>query len=341
MLVRVQAVSEDAWSEFTVRLNRTLQQRAVPTFLQLVCDEVFANVVVRDERLRRMREQILKIRGSRVAGHASGDHEHGLAGYGELPFADPVPEFDRLRQELIQRWSGRVTLRAHTADSLTGFGGELDLAVRMPGWTNVWTRPIQNRVDMLATGVNSEVGVRVQGYDLEQVVQASEEVAAILRELPGAADVVADPVRGKGVIEVIPDVRRAASLGVTQQDLSDTVEHVFSGRLVGTAQVGTGSLPVRLSLVPAGELADEETLRRIPVAAAVGGLGSVPLDAVAAVRSVEGPATVKSENGWLRNYVRLNVRGPRSAGICAAGAAGGGCPAGSAQGDCAGVDGAV
>jgi Cu(I)/Ag(I) efflux system membrane protein CusA/SilA len=307
-LARVQAVSKSAWSEFTVSLNLTLQRRAVPTFLQLVCDEVFANVVVRDERLRKMREQILKIRGARSGGHAGGVHEHGLAGYGELPFADPVPAFDRLRQGLIQRWSGRVQLQAHTAESLTGFGGELDQAVQMPGWTNVWTRPIQNRVDMLATGVNSEVGVRVQGQDLEQVVLVSEEVAAILRELPGAADVVADPVRGKGAIEVIPDAGRAAALGVTQEDLAQAVEHAFTGRVVGTASWGSGTLPVRLSLGVAGELADEQTVRRLPLAAALAGGGSVPLDAVAEVRSVEGPATVKSENGWLRNYVRLNVR---------------------------------
>ena len=308
-LVGVRSVSEAAWSEFTASLNLTLQQRAVPTFLQLVCDEVFANVVVRDERLRRMREQILGIRGRRAGAHAGGGvHEHGLAGYGELPFADPVPEFDRLRQGLIGRWSGRVQLQAHTSESLTGFGGELDLSVQMPGWTNVWTRPIQNRVDMLATGVNSEVGVRVQGQDPESVVLASEEVASILRELPGAADVVADPVRGKGAIEVIPDAGRAAALGVSEEDLADAVEYAFTGRVVGTAASGSGALPVRLSLVPAGELADEETLRRMPVPAATGGLGSVPLDAVAEVRSVEGPASVKSENGWFRNYVRLNVR---------------------------------
>ncbi|MFO0001193.1 MAG: efflux RND transporter permease subunit, partial [bacterium] len=124
--------------------------------------------------------------------------------------------------------------------------------------------------------MNSEVGVRVQGQDLEQVVLASEEVAAILRELPGAADVVADPVRGKGAIEVIPDVRRAAALGVTQADLAEAVEHAFTGRLVGTVALGSGRMPVRLSLGVAGELADEQTLRRVPLAAAVVGGGSVP-----------------------------------------------------------------
>ena len=72
----------------------------------------------------------------------------------------------------------------------------------MPGWTNVWTMPIQNRVDMLATGVNTPVGVRVLGPDLDDVVAASEAIAAVLKRLPGAVDVVADPIRGKGYLEI-------------------------------------------------------------------------------------------------------------------------------------------
>lgn len=252
-LAALQAASQREWSEFTSSLNVTLQQRAVPAFLHLVCDEVFAGVVVQHKQLRRMREQILQIRSGRVTGHASAGHEHGFAGYGELPFADPVPEFDAVRKGVTERWSGQVRLQRHQAGTLTGFGGELDRSVQMPGWTNVWTRPIQNRVDLLATGVNSEVGVRVQGKSLEDVVRVSEEVAAILRELPGAADVVADPIRGKGAIEVLPDYRRAAELGVTQQDLAQAVEFAYAGRVAGVTSVGGGELPVRLGLLPAGE----------------------------------------------------------------------------------------
>ncbi|MFM7057766.1 MAG: efflux RND transporter permease subunit [Planctomycetota bacterium] len=313
-LTHVQRAADAAWSEFTASLNQTLRERSVPTFLHLVCDEIFAHAVVRSEDLRRMREQVLRIRSTQVGDHGHRVHEHGLAGYGELPFADPVPAFDELKKRIIDHWAPQVRLLAHSPETLTGFGGELDLSVQMPGWTNVWTRPIQNRVDMLATGINSEVGVRVLGQSLEDVIEASEDVAAILRELPGAADVVADPIRGKGTIEVIPDDRRAAALQVSLEDLSQTAEHLFTGRIIAATPLQSSSLPVRLSLVPVAESADEQTLRRIPVLAG-GSAGaaaqtwdSVPLDAVAEVRSVEGPATVKSDNGWLRNYVRLNVR---------------------------------
>ncbi|HCP11526.1 MAG TPA: hypothetical protein DIT89_04265 [Planctomycetaceae bacterium] len=307
-------VAADAWVDFTASLNQTLQKRAVPAFLHLVSDEIFAGVVVRDPDLRRMREQILQIRQKRPSGHHSADEHHGLAGYGDLPFADPVPAFDQLKREIADRWLPQVRLEPHSPDSLTGFGGELDLSVQMPGWTNVWTRPIQNRVDMLATGVNSEVGVRILGHSLDEVVAVSEEIAAILRDLPGATDVVADPVRGKGAIEIEPDLQTAAKLGVTQEDLVQCVEHAFTGRVIGSVQLGAAALPVRLCLLGASQQADESVLRRMPLPSRSTGSetarwAAVPLDAVADVRSIEGPATVKSENGWLRNYVRLNVRG--------------------------------
>ena len=83
----------------------------------------------------------------------------------------------------------------------------------MPGWTNIWTMPIQNRVDMLATGVNTAVGVRVLGRSLDDVVAASEAIAAALKPLPGAVDVVADPIRGKGYLEIRVDRAKAARLG--------------------------------------------------------------------------------------------------------------------------------
>ena len=91
----------------------------------------------------------------------------------------------------------------------------------MPGWTNVWTMPIQNRVDMLATGVNTPIGIRVLGRNLDDVVRGSEEVARVVKRLPGAVDVVADPIRGKPYIEVRLDRERAARLGVSAGDVNE------------------------------------------------------------------------------------------------------------------------
>jgi Cu(I)/Ag(I) efflux system membrane protein CusA/SilA len=243
---------------------------------------------------------------------------------------DPIPALDTLQRDLAESFGRRLLLWPKERADLAGFGGELDRAVQMPGWTNVWTMPIQNRVDMLATGVNTAVGVRVLGRQLEDVVRASEAIAAVLKHVPGAADVVADPVRGKGYLEVHPDRDRAAAHGVSVGDINDVVETALGGRIVTTTVQGRERYPVRVRY-PRAWREDEESVRNLPVPSR--GPGSAPdaafglsvpgtlpraseqilLSDVADVRIAEGPATIKSENGLLRNYVRLNVRGRSSA----------------------------
>jgi Cu(I)/Ag(I) efflux system membrane protein CusA/SilA len=208
-------------------------------------------------------------------------------------------------------------------DELAGFGGELDTAVQMPGWTNVWTMPIQNRVDMLSTGVNTPIGVRVMGQNLEDVVRGAEEVARVVKGVPGAVDVLADPIRGKPYIEVRLDRERAARLGVRAGEINDLIETALAGRVVTQTVEGRERHPVVVRY-PRARREDEESVRNLLVTAhgERRGPGSppprpriVPLSEVADVRVVEGPATIKGENGLLRSYVRLSARGampPRS-----------------------------
>ena len=204
-------------------------------------------------------------------------------------------------------------------DELAAFGGELDLAVQMPGWTNVWTMPIQNRVDMLATGVNTPIGIRVLGRNLDDVVRGSEEVARVVKPLTGAVDVVADPIRGKPYIEIRLDRARAARLGVSAGEVSDLIETALGGKVVTSTVEGRERHPVVVRYGRAWR-EDEESIRNLLVTARGAGHGA-RLRAVetgtssdpACPRSptsqvVEGPATIKSENGLLRNYVRVNVR---------------------------------
>src|SRR5262249_25623728 len=205
---------------------------------------------------------------------------------------------------------------------LAGFGGELDRAMQMPGWTNVWTMPIQNRVDMLSTGVNTTVGVRVLGRRREDVVKASEDIAALLKTIPGAVDVIADQLRGKGYLEVFPNRDKLSKLGVNAGAINDLVEIALGGKVVTTTVEGRERHPVRLRYARAFR-EDDESLRILrvlirsqwPVAsgqkdgvpAQHGPLDAghcsfyVPLAAVADIRVSEGPPTIKGENGLLRN----------------------------------------
>ncbi len=311
----VAALHDRRWNEHVSHLNRTLHERAVPTWLHLVRDECLARSNILDSDLIAVQEQIRQTRNSPPVIHAEKEH-HGLAPTAPLPFIDPHPQIDALRRAVNEEFTGSVVLVPHDADSLSGFGGEMDRVLQMPGWTNVWTRPIQNRVDMLATGVNTEVGVRVLGRNLDDVVETSEQIAAVLAEVPGAADVIADPVRGKGLIQITPDPQRAAELGVVLTDLQATLEAALSGRVVTQVIDGPERRAVRLRIAPQSAEDDEETLRRLPIpcrsktgaTTSSGSLATVPLESVADVVVTEGPATIKSENGWLRNYVRMNVR---------------------------------
>ena len=298
------------WMTHVTELNRTLHQRAAPTWLRLVADECFSKGKLIDIKLAEVHAQILKTRSTVPKPHDEGAH-HGLPPLSELPFIDPHPPFDAIRRRLTTEFSRSLLLWQHDSASLAAFGGEMDRVLQMPGWTNVWTRPIQNRVDMLATGVNAEVGVRVLGRNLDEVVQASEEIAVALKDVSGAADVVADPVRGKGLIQVTPDPKRLAERGVSPSDLQAVLETALSGRIVDFVLDGRERKAVRLKVVSQSAAEDEETLRCLPIPCRsidASFLETVPLDAVADVRVTEGPATIKSENGWLRNYVRLNVR---------------------------------
>ncbi len=197
---------------------------------------------------------------------------------------------------------GALRLEQKTKDELVQ---ELDTIARVPGWANIWTQPIINRVDMLATGVRTMIGVKVFGDDLDTIQRVADEVADVVRQVPGAVDVFPDQVTGERYLEVVIDRERAARYGVAVQDLQDTIEVALGGRRVTTAIEGRRRYPVRVRY--ARDLRqDEAQVRRILVNGAAG--VQVPLSEVADVRVVQGPSMIKSEDGLLRAYVQLNVR---------------------------------
>lgn len=335
LLKAVQTEHARLWQLHTADLNRRLHQRATRMWFRLVADECYLRGKVIDPALAGVYSQIYAARQSSPKPHDPKAH-HGLPPLSELPFIDPHPVFDAICRQCADKSLTSLLLWPHDPSSLAAFGGEMDRVLQMPGWTNVWTKPIQNRVDMLATGVNAEVGVRVIGRNLDDVVQASEQIAAVLKDVPAAADVVADPIRGKGMIRVTPNPLQASQMGVSLSDVQTVLEAALSGRIVGQILDGQERKTVRVRIASESVETDEESLRRLPVpcrpdvadrsgAESVNSdktssspgdtsrshdlaLKTVPLETVADIKVSEGPATIKSENGWLRNYVRLNVR---------------------------------
>jgi len=209
---------------------------------------------------------------------------------------------------------------------------ELDESVRQVGWANIWTQPIINRVDMLATGVRTQLAAKVFGRTQEQIQEVSNQVANALRAIPGAVDVVADQGIGKGYVEIEVDRERAARYGVSVGDVQDVIEVALGGKPITTTVEGRERYPVRVRYARDYRV-DEESIRHVLVssggmagAATTGAMGgasgaaspapsssappqpAVYLGDVANVKVIEGPVMIKSENGLLRSYVQLNVR---------------------------------
>ena len=208
---------------------------------------------------------------------------------------------------------------------------EMSTALQVPGWGNSFTQPIANRIEMLSTGVRSQIGVKVFGPDLVTIQRVAQSVAATLRKVRGAADVFPDQVTGKGYIEIHIDRARAARYGIQVGDIQDVVEVALGGRAPTTTVEGRERYPVRVRYARAYR-DDVESLKRVLVAArampaggssAMNGAGmnaspsatpssapaQIPLAELAEIKVVEGPSMIKGENGLLRAYVQLNVRG--------------------------------
>jgi Cu(I)/Ag(I) efflux system membrane protein CusA/SilA len=236
-------------------------------------------------------------------------------------------QLESLRAELDAAWSPGLFLWKKSKDDLLK---EVDSVVRMPGWANIWTQPIINRIDMLATGVRTMIGVKVFGNDLDKIQEVSEQVAEVLKQIPGAVDVFPDQSRGKGYLEIRIDRERAARYGVKVADVQDVIETALGGKAITMTVEGRERFPVRVRYNRESR-EDEEDVKNLLVSAAGGMTGEaasggmnaarplaasqgyaaplqVPLAMVADVKIVEGPAMIKSENGMLRNYVQLNVR---------------------------------
>ncbi len=238
------------------------------------------------------------------------DRRDAIATALEKPLADRVFLWKKSKAELV---------------------AEMDTALQVPGWGNIFTQPIINRIEMLATGVRTPVAVKVFGDDLDAIQRVSQQVAEAVRGVRGAAGVVPDQVVGKGYVEIEIDRERAARYGVNVGDVQDVVDVAIGGRPLTTTVEGRRRFPVRIRYARDFR-GSEEDLKRLLVSgrgsASAGeaergsGLGmapspgtgtagpvQVPLAAVADVRIVEGPSMIKSENGLLRSYVSITVAG--------------------------------
>jgi copper/silver efflux system protein len=183
---------------------------------------------------------------------------------------------------------------------------ELDAATTLPGVSNIWTQPIINRINMLTTGIRSEVGVKIFGHDLKLLEERARAVAEVLRGIPGAVDVYPEQVTGAPYLDIRVNREAAARYGITVGAIQDVIETAVGEMNLTLTIEGRQRFPVRVRYAPQFR-ASAQSLASVLVAAPNG--TQVPLGQLADIRPVSGPAMIASENGLLVVTVLLNVRG--------------------------------
>lgn len=182
---------------------------------------------------------------------------------------------------------------------------ELDTKLQIPGVVNGWTQPIINRINMLATGIRTDVGIKVYGQNLDTIARVSERVKMALEGTPGVSDLFVDPITGGKYLDVDVNRQELARYGLTVDDVNQTVEFALGGASIGNTVEGRRrfSISVRIAQDYRNSV---ERIKRIPLQSPT--FGEVPLSAVADIKFVDGPPMISSENALLRGAVMFNIR---------------------------------
>jgi Cu(I)/Ag(I) efflux system membrane protein CusA/SilA len=197
-----------------------------------------------------------------------------------------------------EQWRPGVTI-----DSLVA---EMDAALQFPGVSNAWTMPIKARLDMLATGIRTPVGVKIFGRDLTQIEGLARQVETVVKRVPGTSSAYAERIIGGYYLDVVPDRAALARYGLTIGDVQEVISTALGGETVTTTVEGRERYGVNIRY-PRDFRSDPRSISDGVLVSLPGG-GSAPLGEVAKVELVRGPTSIRTENGQLAAYVFVDVR---------------------------------
>jgi len=183
---------------------------------------------------------------------------------------------------------------------------ELDRIVNVPGLSNIWVPPIRNRIDMLATGIKSPVGVKVAGVDAGEIDRVTAEIERVVKTVPGVSSALAERLAGGRYIDVNIDRDVAARYGLNIADVQSIVSAAIGGDNVSETVEGLQRFPINVRY-PRDVRDSVENLRNLPVLTERG--AQIRLGDVATVRISDGPPMLKSENARLSGWVYVDIRG--------------------------------
>jgi len=182
---------------------------------------------------------------------------------------------------------------------------ELDAMVRFPGLTNAWTMPIKTRIDMLATGIKTPVGIKLLGDDLNVLAELGERVEAVVRDLPGTASAYAERVVGGNYLDITVRRQDAARFGLTVADVQDVVRSAIGGMNVTWTVEGLERYPINVRF-PRELRDDPQKLAAVAVPTPLG--HTVQLAQVADIAVVKGPPAIKSENARRTAWIFVDLK---------------------------------
>ncbi len=183
---------------------------------------------------------------------------------------------------------------------------ELDRTVKLPGLSNLWIPPIRNRIDMLATGIKSPVGVKVAGANLAEIDRIAGEVERAVKDVPGVTSALAERLTGGRYIDININRAVAARYGMNVSDVQSVVSAAIGGDNVGETVEGLQRFPINVRYPR--EIRDSvENIRNLPIVTERG--AQITLSTVADIKITDGPPMLKSENARLSGWVYIDIRG--------------------------------
>lgn len=188
--------------------------------------------------------------------------------------------------------------------TLEGLKAEFNTLVKLPGITNAWVMPIKTRIDMLATGIKTPVGIKIAGSDLEVIENIGRQVEQVLKDVPGTASVYAERVAGGRYLTVDINRINAARLRLNISDIQDIVRTAVGGMNVAETIEGLERYPINIRYPH--ELRDSlEQLRLLPIVTPSG--ARIPLSDVASINMTDGPPMIKSENARINGWIYVDT----------------------------------
>jgi copper/silver efflux system protein len=183
---------------------------------------------------------------------------------------------------------------------------EMNALIDVPSLTNVWIMPIKNRIDMLATGIKTPVGVKVAGPDLSVIADIGIQIENIIKTVPGTSSVYAERVTGGRFVDIDIDRREAARFGLNIADVQSIVQTAIGGMTVTQSVEGLERYPVNLRY-PREYRDSLEQLRNLAIITPAG--AQIPLGRVATISTSEGPGVIRSENARLNGWIYIDIAG--------------------------------